>query len=176
MNLRRPSQGLASLYSHPPYNLILKAGGIDAVHGHLHDIAAYCYTVRPNWRRTAMYEARTESDWYRNGESLLVEVYNFTPENLALSDSYRRAQLTPPDGLMADLVCGSQGCSCDPTTPAQSLMHRAMLMTLYGIGVRRAELCQLKVKLLAVLTVKSPRLTRARFQKWSGGRRGRLSL
>jgi site-specific recombinase XerD len=28
---------------------------------------------------------------------------------------------------------------------AQSLMHRAMLMTLYGTGVRRAELCQLKV-------------------------------
>jgi site-specific recombinase XerD len=28
---------------------------------------------------------------------------------------------------------------------AQNLMHRAMLMTLYGTGVRRAELCQLKV-------------------------------
>ena len=28
---------------------------------------------------------------------------------------------------------------------AQSLMHRAMLITLYGTGVRRAELCQLKV-------------------------------
>lgn len=28
---------------------------------------------------------------------------------------------------------------------ARSLMHRAMLMTLYGTGVRRAELCQLKV-------------------------------
>ena len=28
---------------------------------------------------------------------------------------------------------------------AHSLMHRAMLMTLYGTGVRRAELCQLKV-------------------------------
>lgn len=29
---------------------------------------------------------------------------------------------------------------------AQSLMHRAMLMTLYGTGVRRAELCQLRVE------------------------------
>jgi site-specific recombinase XerD len=28
---------------------------------------------------------------------------------------------------------------------ARNLMHRAMLMTLYGTGVRRAELCQLKV-------------------------------
>lgn len=28
---------------------------------------------------------------------------------------------------------------------AENLMHRAMLMTLYGTGVRRAELCQLKV-------------------------------
>jgi site-specific recombinase XerD len=28
---------------------------------------------------------------------------------------------------------------------AKNLMHRAILMTLYGTGVRRAELCQLKV-------------------------------
>jgi len=28
---------------------------------------------------------------------------------------------------------------------ARNLMHRAMLMTLYGTGVRRTELCQLKV-------------------------------
>ena len=29
---------------------------------------------------------------------------------------------------------------------ASNLFHRAMLMTLYSTGMRRAELCQLKVK------------------------------
>lgn len=52
----------------------------------------------------------------------------------------------------------------------QSLMHRAILMTLYGTGVRRAELCQLKVA-----DVDSKRMV-IRVRNDKGGRdRGRSS-